>query len=427
MTVKVAVVAPVAAGVTADPVWMAAFARHLEDCGFESIVAVEHTVLMTRYDSVYPYDASGRVELAADCPVPDPLDLLAFLAGQTSTLGLATGVLVLPNHHPVVLAKRAATVDALSGGRLRLCVGVGWLREEVQACGADFDSRGRRADEQIAVLRALWAGDADGVSHHGEFFDFDDAMSYPKPVGRVPIHIGGHSRAAARRAGRIGDGLQPLGVAGEGLSELVSVMRTTAEEAGRDPDVARTVAGSPGDQDRRRAGRTARRRRRRPAGAGDAPGHRHRRGQGPAVRVRSATGAAPVNTADRLELSALVHRYAAGVDDRDIDAVVELLSPEAELVLPNPPDVLTPVHAHRGADAIRAALEAVTTVGRTHHSIDSEIYRDQRKTMWPMAVSAGRHITGAGSTTRSPTWCGICATTTTTAAPSPAGCSPGGP
>lgn len=79
--------------------------------------------------------------------------------------------------------------------------------------------------------------------------------------------------------------------------------------------------------------------------------------------------------ADRLDLSDLVHRYAAGVDDRDIDAVVELLSPDAELVLPNPPDVLTPVHAHRGADAIRAELAAATTVGRTHHSIDSEIYR----------------------------------------------------
>jgi len=260
VTVKVAVVAPVAAGVTADPVWMAAFARHLEDCGFESIVAVEHTVLMTRYDSVYPYDASGRVELAADCPVPDPLDLLAFLAGQTTTLGLATGVLVLPNHHPVVLAKRVATVDALSGGRLRLCVGVGWLREEVQACGADFDSRGRRADEQIAVMRALWAGGTDGVGHHGKFFDFDDAMCYPKPVAgkAVPIHIGGHSRAAARRAGRLGEGFQPLGVAGAELAELVSVMRTAAEDAGRDPDALELSLGHLVTRiDAERAGRLA--------------------------------------------------------------------------------------------------------------------------------------------------------------------------
>jgi alkanesulfonate monooxygenase SsuD/methylene tetrahydromethanopterin reductase-like flavin-dependent oxidoreductase (luciferase family) len=137
---KFAVVAPVAAGVTADPAWMGAFAQHVEACGFESIVVVEHTVLMSEYSSVYPYDVSGRVELAADCPVPDPLDLLAFLAGQTDRLGLATGVLVLPNHHPVVLAKRVATLDALSGGRFRLCVGMGWLKEEIEAYAAGEDA-----------------------------------------------------------------------------------------------------------------------------------------------------------------------------------------------------------------------------------------------------------------------------------------------
>ncbi len=234
---KVSVVAPVADGVTADPAWMAAFAGHLERCGFESIVVVEHTVLVTRYDSVYPYDSSGRVGLAADCPIPDPLDLLAFLAGHTTTLGLATGVLVLPNHHPVVLAKRAATVDALSGGRLRLCVGVGWLKEELGACGADFENRGRRADEQLAVLRTLWADQPDGASYHGEFFSFDNVMCYPKPVAgeRLPIHIGGHSPAAARRAGRLGDGFQPLGVTGPRLAALIALMRDEASSAGRDP------------------------------------------------------------------------------------------------------------------------------------------------------------------------------------------------
>jgi probable F420-dependent oxidoreductase len=234
---KVSVVAPVADGVTADPGWMVSFAEHLESCGFESIVVVEHTVLLTRYESVYPYDSSGRVGLAADCPIPDPLDLLAFLAGHTSRLGLATGVLVLPNHHPVVLAKRAATVDALSGGRLRLCVGVGWLKEELEACGADFDGRGRRADEQLAVLRALWADEPRGASFHGEFFDFDDVMCYPKPVAaqRLPVHVGGHSRAAARRAGRLGDGFQPLGVSGRELASLLAVMREEASSAGRDP------------------------------------------------------------------------------------------------------------------------------------------------------------------------------------------------
>ncbi|MGE2715600.1 LLM class F420-dependent oxidoreductase [Mycolicibacterium litorale] len=240
---KYAVVAPVAAGVTADPAWMAAFARHLEACGFESIVVVEHTVLMTQYTSVYPYDPSGRVELAADTPVPDPLDLLAFLAAHTERLGLATGVLVLPNHHPVVLAKRVATVDALSGGRVRLAVGTGWLAEELRACGADFSSRGRRADEQLQVLRALWADTPQGAGFHGEFFDFEHAMSYPKPAARIPIHIGGHSRAAARRAGRFGDGFQPLGVAGAELVELVSQMRATAIEYDRDPDALELSLG----------------------------------------------------------------------------------------------------------------------------------------------------------------------------------------
>jgi probable F420-dependent oxidoreductase len=243
--VKFAIVAPVAARITADPAWMAAFAQHVEACGFESIVAVEHTVLMARYDSLYPYDESGRVELPADCPVPDPLDLLAFLAGQTETLRLATGVLVLPNHHPVGLAKRVATVDALSGGRVRLCVGMGWLKEEVEACGTVFDSRGRRADEQLAVLRALWANNPDGVSFHGDFFDFDHAMCYPKPVAGsgLPIHIGGHSQAAARRAGLLGDGFQPLGVGGSELTALIALMRDEAASVGRDPDALELSLG----------------------------------------------------------------------------------------------------------------------------------------------------------------------------------------
>jgi probable F420-dependent oxidoreductase len=234
---KYAVVAPVAAGVTADPSWIAAFARHVEACGFDEIDVVEHTVLATRYDSVYPYDASGRVELPPDCPVPDPLELLVFIAAHTTTLGLATGVLVLPNHHPVVLAKRVATVDALSGGRLRLCVGVGWLREEIEACGAPFGSRGRRADEQVQVMRLLWADNPDGATHTGEFFQFCNVTCYPKPVRgqRLPIHIGGHSVAAARRAGRLGDGFQPLGVTGPALTSLVDIMRDDATRVGRDP------------------------------------------------------------------------------------------------------------------------------------------------------------------------------------------------
>src|SRR5690348_1159653 len=237
------VIAPVGSGRTADPDWMVGLAQDVGTCGFGSLVVVEHPVMFAEYASTYPYDASGRVELAADCPVPDPLELLAFIAGSTTTLGLATGVLVLPDHHPVVLAKRIATLDALSGGRFRLCVGMGWLKEEIEACGAEFASRGRRADEQIEVMRLLWDDRPHGASFHGEFFDFAHAACYPKPVGPIPIHIGGHSDAAARRAGRLGDGFQPLGVGGARLAELVAIMRDAAEMAGRDADVLELSLG----------------------------------------------------------------------------------------------------------------------------------------------------------------------------------------
>lgn len=243
---RYAVMVPTETGRAADPEWMAEYARHVEACGFESIVAVEHAVVVTDYASEYPYDRSGKMELADDCPIPDPLELLTFLAASTTTLGLATGVLVLPNHHPVVLAKRLATLDRLSVGRLRIAAGVGWMREEIEAAGTDFSRRGRRTDETIDVLRALWADTAPhGADFDGEFFSFRRAMSYPKPVrpGGVPLHIGGHSEAAARRAGRRGDGFQPLGLRGEDLARALDTMRTAAVEAGRDPDTLEVTLG----------------------------------------------------------------------------------------------------------------------------------------------------------------------------------------
>ncbi len=233
------IIPPVRSGVGADPAWMTSFARHAESCGFESVVLVEHAVVVSDYQSTYPYSASGKMPLPDDCPIPDPLDLMAFLAGVTTRITLATGVLVLPNHHAVTLAKRIATVDVLSGGRVRMCVGVGWMDEELLAAGADPRTRGRRTDETIAAMRALWADSGQsGASFAGEFFSFQHAHSFPKPAqpGGVPIHIGGHSEAAARRAGRLGDGFQPLGLSGADLGARWSQVREAAEKAGRDPD-----------------------------------------------------------------------------------------------------------------------------------------------------------------------------------------------
>jgi len=147
-------------------------------------------------------------------------------------------VLVLPAHHPVVMAKRLATVDRLSKGRLRLCIGVGWMREELEACGTDFDSRGRRTDECIDVMRALWADtEPEGASFEGEFFRFSRAHTHPKPVrgGGVPIHIGGHTTASIRRAARRGDGWQPLGLWGDELAQALARLGREAEAVGRDP------------------------------------------------------------------------------------------------------------------------------------------------------------------------------------------------
>jgi probable F420-dependent oxidoreductase len=233
-----ALLPPVSARVLVDPEWMASFASHADACGYESVVMVEHAVIVSGYESKYPYARSGRMPLPDDCPIPDPLDLMAYLAAATDRITLATGVLVLPNHHPVVLAKRIATVDVLSKGRVRMCMGVGWMNEEIAASGADPRTKGRRVDECIAALRVLWAdAGPGGADFEGEFFSFHHAHSFPKPAqpGGVPIHIGGHSDAAARRAGRLGDGFQPLGLDAELVTAKMQVVRESAEEAGRDP------------------------------------------------------------------------------------------------------------------------------------------------------------------------------------------------
>ncbi|MCU0270026.1 MAG: LLM class F420-dependent oxidoreductase [Acidimicrobiales bacterium] len=241
------VLPPYRAGVVADPDWLVGFARAVEELGFESLYVAEHVVVPAGYRTLYPYSPTGRMPLPEDCPIPDPLELLAFLAGVTSRLVLGTGLLVGAAHQPLVLAKRAATVDVLSGGRLRLGIGLGWLREELDAVGVEPAERGRRVDELLEALPVVWS--ADEASFHGRFFSFERAVSRPRPVqpGGIPIHIGGHSAAAARRAGRFGAGYQPLGVEGAVLAERLSQMRASAVEHCRDPAGVEVTLGLPLD------------------------------------------------------------------------------------------------------------------------------------------------------------------------------------
>jgi probable F420-dependent oxidoreductase len=212
-----------------DPDLLVAAARHAEACGFESFYVPEHIAL-------YPGAAMGTFTIPATTPVADPLQCLSFVAAVTTRILLGTGVLLLPYHHPVALAKRLATLDVLSKGRMRLLtVGVGALPGEAAAGGVDYATRSRRADEAIDVLRLLWSGGENGVSFDGEFYSFASLCSYPKPLARLPIHVGGSSPAAARRAGLRGDGYFPGGrlTPAERDAQL-DLMRATARAAGRD-------------------------------------------------------------------------------------------------------------------------------------------------------------------------------------------------
>jgi probable F420-dependent oxidoreductase len=214
-----------------DPGQLVAVARHAEDCGFESFYLPEHIVL-------YPGAMLGPARIPPALPFADPLECLSFVAAATSRILLGTAVLLLPYHHPVVLAKRLATIDVLSRGRMRLLtVGLGTLPGEAAAAGVDFATRGRRASEAIDVLRLLWAGDEHGVSFDGEFFSLDRMCSFPKPHGAtaLPIHVGGSSTAAARRAGQRGDGYFPGGrLAAPERARQLEIMAAAARAAGRD-------------------------------------------------------------------------------------------------------------------------------------------------------------------------------------------------
>lgn len=222
----------------------AAIATSADECGIESIWSVEHAVIPDGYQSKYPYSEDGKIPGAVDADIPDPLIWLAYAAGITEHVRLATGILIVPQRNPVVLAKECATLDKLSNGRFDLGIGVGWLEEEFTTLGLPFDDRGPRTDDYIAAMRALWTQDR--AAHDGPFASFSGAIQRPQPVqeGGVPIVVGGHSRAAARRAGRLGDGFFPISATEEDLVGLLDLMKATAAEHGRDGDAITITVGS---------------------------------------------------------------------------------------------------------------------------------------------------------------------------------------
>jgi probable F420-dependent oxidoreductase len=237
-------------GTAARPQVIRAVATAAETAGFATLWAGEHVVLVDEPRSRYPYSADGRIAVPADADWLDPLLGLSYVAAVTSRIGLATGVLLLPEHNPVLAAKQAATLDVLSGGRLTLGVGIGWSAEEFAALGVAFARRGRRTAEYVGAMRALWADDV--TSFHGEFAGFDAIRVNPKPVRgrRIPIVLGGNSDAALRRVAAFGDGWYGFNLPAAAVAERLATLAGYCRDRGRElTELSTAVAlsdGAPG-------------------------------------------------------------------------------------------------------------------------------------------------------------------------------------
>ena len=207
-----------------------------ERSGFATLWSGEHVVMVDRSASRYPYSDDGQITVPSTADWIDPLIGLSFVAAATSTIGIATGVLLLPEHNPVLVAKQAATLDMLSGGRLTLGVGIGWSREEFDALGVPFERRAARTAEYVKAMRTVWRDDV--ASFDGEFVRFESVRVNPKPVGgrRIPIVLGGNSDAALRRVVAWGDGWYGFNLDGvRAVEERVGFLHRLCGESGRDP------------------------------------------------------------------------------------------------------------------------------------------------------------------------------------------------
>lgn len=228
----------------AAPEGAAALAAAAEAAGFESLWTGDHIVIPAEHSTPYPYSPTGKMAGGGAVPMAEPLILYAWMAARTSRLRFVTGVLVAPQRDPFLLAKQAATLDVLSGGRFELGVGTGWLEEEFDMLGADFPSRGPRLDETIQALRVLWSEAQADFS--GPSLQFRGAQITPRTkAGGLPIIVGGHTERAARRAGRLGDGFFPAKGSRDELAKLFDRVREAARTAGRSPDAIELTVSDP--------------------------------------------------------------------------------------------------------------------------------------------------------------------------------------
>ncbi|HZX08716.1 LLM class F420-dependent oxidoreductase [Kribbella sp.] len=212
----------------ADPAVVREWTTTVEAAGYSHVLAYDHVL------GADPANRPGWTGYTDKSLFHEVFVLFGYMAAITTTLELVTGVLVLPQRQTALVAKQAAEVDVLSGGRLRLGVGIGWNQVEYDALGVPFEKRGARLSEQVELLRKLWAEPV--ISYDGKFDHVDEAGLNPLPGRQIPVWFGGGADAVLRRTGRIGDGWMPQSEPDEHAREQIATIRRAAEEAGRDPE-----------------------------------------------------------------------------------------------------------------------------------------------------------------------------------------------
>lgn len=209
-------------------------ARAAEAAGFESIWTYEHVIVPVEYTSRHPYSASGKMDVLPDTNMLDPLISLSCIAAATQHIRIGTGVNILPQCNPLLLAKQAATLDFVSNGRLMLGLGIGWLEEEYEAMGVPFSNRGSRADDYLEAMRKVWSGEV--VEHESEFLSWHGFKSWPTPVqDPLPVCVGGAKGQALRRVAKYAQGWYAPNVDIIELERLVAAMKDACREYQRDP------------------------------------------------------------------------------------------------------------------------------------------------------------------------------------------------
>lgn len=209
-------------------------AQLAEAAGVESIWSYEHVMVPMEYESKYPYTPNGKMGVAPETTMIDPLIGLSVIAAATKKIRLGTGVNILPQSNPLFMAKQAASLDFLSSGRLMLGLGIGWLEEEFDAMGVPFKARGRRNDDYIEAMRKVWSGDV--VEHESEFLSWHGFKSYPLPVqDPLPIIIGGSKGKAFERIAKYAQGWYAPSAGVEDIKSMMGELEEACQRFDRDP------------------------------------------------------------------------------------------------------------------------------------------------------------------------------------------------